>query len=116
MSMWTEMKQAPPIPGLIRACFREVEDGLLSLFVGREPRSAEGWPLRLHLSIAHRHKNEMVDVKGKQTGRLPTWDEVKQVRYEFMPREMTVAMILPPPSEYVNLHENCFHLWEINDD
>jgi hypothetical protein len=21
-------------------------------------------------------------------------------------------MILPPPDEYVNVHETCFHLWE----
>ena len=53
-----------------------------------------------HLSIAH-------------PTRFPTWDEIKKARYDILPDEMTVAMILPPQNEYVNIHSNCFHLWEI---
>ena len=55
-----------------------------------------------HLSISH-------------PKRYPTWDEIKKARYELLPHDITVAMLLPPPNEYVNIHENCFHLWEIED-
>ncbi len=113
---WSEIPDPPPIPGLKGAWFKEVDDGTLTLLLGSEPRSANGWPLRLHLSIAHRYTSGLVDKGGKLAGRLPTWEEVKAVRYEFMPREMTIAMILPRPEEYVNVHENCFHLWEIPDE
>ena len=56
-----------------------------------------------HLSISHRH-------------RYPTWDEIKFARYEFLPGSKTIAMILPPTNEYVNLHQNCFHLHEIEGE
>jgi hypothetical protein len=55
-----------------------------------------------HLSIAHED-------------RYPTWDEVADVRYELIPEDVTMAMLLPPPGEYVNAHEHCFHLWQIED-
>jgi hypothetical protein len=60
--------------------------------------SAPSW----HLSISH-------------PNRYPTWDEIKTARYELLPHDITVAMLLPPPDEYINIHPNCFHLWEIED-
>jgi hypothetical protein len=55
-----------------------------------------------HLSIAHRR-------------RYPTWDEIADARYELVPGDVTMAMLLPPPDEYVNANEHCFHLWQIED-
>lgn len=55
-----------------------------------------------HLSIAHEH-------------RYPSWDEIADVRYELVPDDVTMALLLPPPDEYVNAHEHCFHLWQIED-
>jgi len=55
-----------------------------------------------HLSIAHQH-------------RYPTWDEIADVRYELVPDDVTMALLLPPPDEYVNLHDFCMHLWQIDD-
>jgi hypothetical protein len=54
-----------------------------------------GW----HLSIAHPWRN-------------PSWDEIASARYEFVPDEITMAMILPPEDEYINIHEHCFQLCE----
>lgn len=79
---------------------RAFAKGPLHVMVGREPRSGG---LKWHMSISH-------------PNRFPTWSEIKDARYSMMPTEITVAMILPPPSEYVNVHNNCFHLWEIDDD
>lgn len=55
-----------------------------------------------HLSIAHE-------------ARYPTWDEVADARYELVPDDVTLAMLLPPRDEYVNANRHCFHLWQIED-
>ncbi|MBC7105665.1 MAG: hypothetical protein H5T97_06985 [Firmicutes bacterium] len=85
------------IPPFIRATLepgaRAYKFGECFVFVAH---SAQGW----HLSISHPH-------------RYPTWDEIKAARYALTPHNVTMALILPPPEEYVNVHPNCFHLWEI---
>ncbi len=55
-----------------------------------------------HISIAH-------------PKRYPTYDEIKEAHYEFVPDEARMAMVFPPKKEFVNVHPNCFHLWEIKD-
>lgn len=58
---------------------------------------------REHVSISHKK-------------RYPNWDEIKFVRYKLMKPDATIAQILPPKNEYVNIHSNCFHLFEIIDN
>ncbi len=41
--------------------------------------------------------------------------ELKDIRYKFMPNDMSVAQIFPPREEFVNVHEYCFHLWELDE-
>jgi hypothetical protein len=53
-----------------------------------------------HLSISHHRQ-------------LPSWQELRDARYALIPDEVTMAMLLPPKSEYVNIHEYCFHLHEV---
>lgn len=53
-----------------------------------------------HLSIAH-------------PTRLPTYDELKEARYKFLPDNCHMAQIFPPKAEFVNLHPFCLHLYEI---
>lgn len=81
---------------------REVSDGHLSVLLAHEP---DGW----HMSISHR----VVTPTGTMPGRYPTWDEIKDARYRFCPDDITMAQLLPPKSEFVNLHETTFHLWEV---
>lgn len=45
--------------------------------------------------------------------RLPTWDELMRLRYALVPDGVTMAMLLPPRTEYVNVHPNTLHLWQI---
>ena len=52
-----------------------------------------------HLSISRRE-------------RYPTWDEIHSVRNELLPADKDFMMVLPREGFYVNLHNNCFHLWE----
>jgi hypothetical protein len=53
-----------------------------------------------HLSIAH-------------PVRYPSWDEVAEARYRILPPWITMVMVLPPVKDYVNVHENCFHLHQV---
>ncbi len=47
--------------------------------------------------------------------RHPTWEEIRDTRYELLPDVETMAMLLPPKALYVNIHPHCFHLWEVDD-
>lgn len=44
------------------------------------------------------------------------YQQLKDVRYKFMPNDMTVAQIFPRRENFVNLHTTCWHLWEIDFD
>ena len=66
------------------------------VLVGQEP---PGW----HLSISTPSRN-------------PTWEEIKQARYDLCPHDVTMAMILPPTDEYVNVHQFTFHLHQIPNE
>jgi|SRR5215469_6467547 len=74
--------------------------GDLQVLVGL---ATEGGWKRWHLSISH-------------PSRYPTWQEIRFARYDLLPHDVTMAMILPPHAEYVSLHQNCFHLHQIPDD
>lgn len=52
----------------------------------------------LHLSISHKD-------------RYPSWDEIVETKTVIM-GDIDVMMILPKAIDYVNISENCFHLWE----
>lgn len=82
------------------------DGGHLTVFVGRT--ASDGW----HLSISHRRN--LVDALGQHPPmRNPTWEEIRDARYLFIPSDINVAMFLPPPGEYVNVHQTTFHLWEV---
>lgn len=99
-SSFREIKPPQHLPH----CKAYVLNDECSVFVGVEPVKERGIVrMRWHLSIAH-------------PKRYPTWDEIKAARYELIPHDLTIAMILPPPSEYVNIHNNCFHLHEIEGE
>jgi hypothetical protein len=60
----------------------------------------DGEDSRWHLSVSH-------------PTRYSTFDEIKEARYTLIPDEVVMAMMFPPRREYVNLHPNCFHLYEV---
>lgn len=85
--------------------------GECTVMVGREPvgepleGGARGY--RWHLSIAHRT-------------RYPTWDEIKTAVHGIptIPRDVFLAQVVGPgdaTGEWVDIHENCFHLYEVHD-
>jgi hypothetical protein len=58
---------------------------------------------RWHMSISHPRRDL-------------TYDELKKARYHFLPKTANVAMIFPPPEDFLNFHEHCFHFWEITPE
>lgn len=102
------LANATGAPGL-RIYQLNVADGHLMVLVGAETAGRD--EPRWHLSISHR-TNE----RPPKPGRYPTWDEIKDARYRFMPGDITVAQILPPEDEFVNAHATTFHLWEIPEE
>lgn len=76
--------------------------GECRVLITLEPQQRKGAP-KLHLSISC-------------ADRYPTWEEIKDARYSLLPMGLTFAQILPPLHEFVNVHPNCFHLWEIPGD
>ncbi len=47
---------------------------------------------------------------------LPSYAEIKKVRYMFCPDDIYMAEIFPPSSEFVNLHPFTRHLYQIDID
>lgn len=92
---WREMS-APSVFADIIKC-RAFTKGSCRVLVSHEDHNGK---MRWHLSISH-------------PARYPKWEEIKDARYALLPLGLTFGMMLPPPNEYVNIHPNCFHLWEI---
>lgn len=44
-------------------------------------------------------------------GKMPTWDDMCEIKDIFWDDEEEVIQIHPKKSEYVNIMENCLHLW-----
>lgn len=74
-----------------------VVNGFLQVLVSEE-RLRGQW--LYHLSVSHPR-------------RYPTWDEIRDLRYELLPNDRTFAILFPPKEQWVNVHENCFHLYEV---
>jgi hypothetical protein len=86
------------LPGFIGAWTMRTKDGVIKAIAADEPMGK-------HLSVSFAPK-------PGSTLRYPTWDELVEARYMFMPDNIDVVMHLPPRAEYVNLHDTCFHLHE----
>lgn len=52
----------------------------------------------LHLSVSRR-------------SRTPNWSDLRAVKNLFIGPEQEAHQIMPPESQYVNLHPYCMHLW-----
>ena len=58
---------------------------------------------RWHVSVSHPR-------------RVPSWDDMRTARELMTPDHVTMAFILPPRAQYVNVAERCLHLWQIEGD
>lgn len=49
------------------------------------------------------------------SGKVPTWAEMCEIKDIFWEDEDVVVQVHPPKSQYVNLKDNCLHLWAHKD-
>jgi len=84
------------IPGAKLYSMKTLRGQQLKIIVSRDAR-------RWHLSISHPE-------------RYPVWDEIITAREKLIPNNVYMVMCLPPKEVYVNLHKNCFHLWQTEDE
>jgi hypothetical protein len=61
----------------------------------------EGWE---HVSV------HITDEK-KQHDRLPTWDEMCEVKNMFWDKSDCIVQYHPADTEYINVHKHTLHLW-----
>lgn len=40
--------------------------------------------------------------------------EMKELRYTFLPDAIYAGQIFPPREEFVNIHPNCYHLYQVD--
>lgn len=43
--------------------------------------------------------------------RYPSWEELRTLKIYFF-GDIDCMMMMPKKSDYVNVHRNCFHIWE----
>jgi hypothetical protein len=85
----------------IRRYEADLNDGTgYSVLLGREP--LPNGEARWHMSVAHAE-------------RLPEWRHLAELAHELRPG-IVFVMAVPPRSWWINLHEFCLHMWEIDDD
>lgn len=57
----------------------------------------------VHFSMSGRHS-------------LPSWDQLSRAKDALLGAERKALQVLPPRSQWVNIHPNCLHLWMCLDD
>jgi len=64
--------------------------------------------------VSNEFKNTHLSISHPE--RYPHWEEIKKARYEILREDKDCVMFLPPKKEYVNMHQNCFHLYEVSNE
>jgi hypothetical protein len=58
----------------------------------------------------------MLHISASSPDRLPTYYELKELRYKLGKDVKYMAIIFPPEEEFVNLHDNCLHMYELTPE
>jgi hypothetical protein len=109
---WAQVPIPPALlkklePGT-RSYIRKVEDGFLRLFVSPSSKVSPAW----HASISHVSKVLGLDGQPIFT-RLPSWEEVVEARYIFIPDEANMTLAIPRKSDAETGASRTFHLIEV---
>jgi hypothetical protein len=80
--------------------YRKPGEGLLVLLSAAECGDRKRW---LHVSVS------------RKDTRLPTWEQMSQVKRLFIGDARTALQVMPPKAKHVNLHPGVLHLWHCLD-
>jgi len=50
-------------------------------------------------------------VSVSRRNRCPNWPEMEHVKRTFFEADETTMQLHVPPSEHINVHQNCLHMW-----
>ena len=67
--------------------------------------------LVMHSDHGHPDFGLMKHVSISKQDEYPTWDEIMEVKLHFFGDFKDAMMMMPKRENYVNLHNNCFHLY-----
>ena len=54
---------------------------------------------------------ELKHISVSRSDRFPTWEELLKAK-EYFIGDVDAMMVMPSRKDYVNLHKNCFHIWQ----
>lgn len=96
-------------PLVLPASWRDVTPKGFAPF-GKAFASTAG--LRVILSAEQRPGDDKwLHVSVSRDNRLPSWEDLKDVKDLFIGQDKTAIQILPKTSEFVNYHKYVLHLW-----
>jgi hypothetical protein len=76
--------------------YRKPGEGLLVLLSCAEQDDRKRW---LHLSVS------------RQDHKIPTWEQMSQIKRLFIGDERTALQVMPPKAKHVSIHPGVLHLW-----
>lgn len=66
--------------------------------------------------ISHNEDEGGWHMSMSKKDKMPTYEEMKDMRYKMLPNRIYACEIFPPREEFVNRHPFCRHLWEMPKD
>lgn len=67
--------------------------------------------LKAGFTIEHHNGQDWLHVSVSRRSRLPSYDDLKKIKHDFIGDDRAAYQAFPKASEHVNLHEFCLHLW-----
>lgn len=111
MEEWVEALMPRVLPNE----WRQIEGGVVSAETGRHNGNMyvnERRGLRIVMSAAWElDGRRWLHLSMSHPNRLPTWSELVQAKEAFMGKDSRAVQILPPRSEWVNIHAYTLHMF-----
>ena len=67
--------------------------------------------LRILVSMDKTHHGMLRHMSISREDRYPSWDEIVEAKGVFF-GDVDTMMIMPKMKDYINVSNNCFHVWE----
>ncbi len=100
------------VPRVLPADWRRAVQHSAGAFIRRDD-------LRVLISVEQEGNGlrRWLHVSLSRVGRLPSWEDVREVKDIFVGRARKAIQVLPPEDEYINENPHVLHLWCcLNDD
>lgn len=69
--------------------------------------------LRVIISAGVFEGREWIHLSVSRKDWIPSWDDLRKVKVDFLGPDSYAYTVYPPASEYVNIHEKCLHIYSL---